>query len=537
MFRIRRATLLFSASTLVFQLVPVVEGFGQRDASKAQANKSKSIVTISKETTYFTQPLTDSGFVDYPRAINQQLRQGVTPGTNANVLFWRAMGPTPTKVVMPKEFFPSLGIAPPPKQGDYFLDLTAFSEQRLRIGREDPKYSQLIDHQGKASAHPWKTGQFPLVRAWIQANEKPLALVVAGTRREKYFSPLAVTDGETAVAGTLISALLPSVQQARSFARVLTARAMWHTGEGRYAEAWQDLLTAHRLGRLIGQGPTLIEALVGIAINNIVAESDLAFVERSRPDARLARKYLADLAALPALPNMADKIDLAERCMFLDLTQMLMREGVAELGQVVGSKNNFAGVLSKLATSSIDWNITMQTGNAWYDRLTAAMRISDRQKRKLAFAKIDQDLKPLSGKAKGFTQGLSLILASNKTRGKTMGEILVALLLPAAANAQEAEDRAVQSQANLRVAIALAGYRAQHGSYPESLKQLAPEMLKQIPADLFAGKPLNYRRTPDGYLLYSIGPNEQDDGGRYYNDDPRGDDPRIRIPLPPGDNF
>ncbi|MEO1999423.1 MAG: hypothetical protein ABGZ17_29610 [Planctomycetaceae bacterium] len=533
MFRIHRATLLFSAATLVFQLVPVVEGFGQRDASKAQANKSKSLVTISKETTFFTKPLTDSGFVDYSRAINERMGQGVTPQNNANVLFWQALGPAPSKTVMPAKFFQSLGIASPPKQGDYFLELTEYIEQRLRITHADAKYSQIIDHQGQASERPWKTGQFPQIMAWIQANEKPLALVVAGTKREKYFSPLAIADGQTGVAGTLISALLPAIQQARNFARALTARAMWHTGAGRNSEAWEDLLTVHRLGRLIGQGPTIIEALVGIAIDGMVTEADLAFVERTQPDARLARKYLADLAALPALPNMADKIDLTERCMFLDLTQMLTREGVADLGQLVGRGENVAGVLSKLATSVIDWNITMQTGNAWYDRLTGAMRIADRQQRKLAFAKIDQDLKSLSGKAKGITQGLRLLLATNKTRGKTMGEILVALLLPAAANAQQAEDRGLQRQANLRVAIALAGYRTQHGTYPESLKRLAPDMLKQIPTDLFAGKPLNYRRTSDGYLLYSIGPNEQDDGGRYYNDDPRGDDSRVRMPLPP----
>ncbi len=534
MFRIRRATLLFFASTLVFQLVPVVEGFGQRDASKAQANKSKSLVTISKETTFFTKPLTDSGFLDYPRAINERLGQGVTPQNNANVLFWQALGPTPSNTVMPAQFFESLGIASPPKQGDYFLELMEYLDpQRLGIDRE----AQIINQQGQASARPWKTGQFPQIMAWIQANEKPLVLVVAGTKREKYFSPLGITDGQTAVAGTLISTLLPSVQQARNFARALTARAMWHTGEGRHAEAWQDLLAVHRLGRLIGQGPTIVEALVGIAIDGMVTEADLAFVERTQPDARLARKYLADLAALPALPNMADRIDLTERCIFLDLTQMLTREGGADLGQLVGRDENVAGVLSKLATSVIDWNITMQTGNAWYDRLTGAMRIADRQKRKLAFAKIDQDLKSLSGKAKGFTQGLSLLLATNKTRGKTMGEILVALLLPAAANTQQAEDRGLQRHAMLKIAIALAGYRTQHGSYPESLNPLAPGLLKQIPLDLFSGKSLTYSRTKDGYLLYSIGPNEQDEGGRYYNDDPRGDDLRVRMPLPPGDDL
>ena len=35
----------------------------------------------------------------------------------------------------------------------------------------------------------------------------------------------------------------------------------------------------------------------------------------------------------------------------------------------------------------------------------------------------------------------------------------------------------------------------------------------------------------NGYLLYSIGVNEIDEGGHWVDDEPRGDDPRVRMPL------
>jgi hypothetical protein len=54
-----------------------------------------------------------------------------------------------------------------------------------------------------------------------------------------------------------------------------------------------------------------------------------------------------------------------------------------------------------------------------------------------------------------------------------------------------------------------------------------------VPNDLFSGKDLIYRRTPEGYLFYSVGANEKDDEGRWYDDDPKGDDPGVRMPLPP----
>jgi len=65
-----------------------------------------------------------------------------------------------------------------------------------------------------------------------------------------------------------------------------------------------------------------------------------------------------------------------------------------------------------------------------------------------------------------------------------------------------------------RVAIALERYRLAHGTYPELLDALAPQLLKQIPHDIVDGQPLHYRRSSDGqFVLYSVGWNETDDGG------------------------
>ena len=37
----------------------------------------------------------------------------------------------------------------------------------------------------------------------------------------------------------------------------------------------------------------------------------------------------------------------------------------------------------------------------------------------------------------------------------------------------------------------------------------------------------------NGYLLYSFGLNGKDDEGRWADDQPQGDDIRVRVPLPP----
>ncbi|HMC64121.1 MAG TPA: hypothetical protein VKI65_04215 [Gemmataceae bacterium] len=97
---------------------------------------------------------------------------------------------------------------------------------------------------------------------------------------------------------------------------------------------------------------------------------------------------------------------------------------------------------------------------------------------------------------------------------------------------QDAADRAQQTQDNLLVAFALAWYQRDHGRYPKELNALAPKYLPKVPLDLFSGKPLVYRPSENGYLLYSVGVNGKDEGGQGYDDEPRGDDLTVRMPVP-----
>ena len=69
--------------------------------------------------------------------------------------------------------------------------------------------------------------------------------------------------------------------------------------------------------------------------------------------------------------------------------------------------------------------------------------------------------------------------------------------------------RAAEAEARRRIiiaAIALERYRSRHGSYPKTLPDLVPELLKNPPIDFMDGKPLRYRLTDDGhFVLYSVG--------------------------------
>jgi hypothetical protein len=59
------------------------------------------------------------------------------------------------------------------------------------------------------------------------------------------------------------------------------------------------------------------------------------------------------------------------------------------------------------------------------------------------------------------------------------------------------------------------GLRAAHdGKLPDSLAELVPDTLPAIPKDPFDEQPLRYRRLPQGFTVYSVGPDFTDNGGQ-----------------------
>ena len=145
---------------------------------------------------------------------------------------------------------------------------------------------------------------------------------------------------------------------------------------------------------------------------------------------------------------------------------------------------------------------------------------------------LDSEIKTAKQEADNQAGSIGKIFKGPESRGEAIGNTLIALLLPAFQKMQGAADRSEQFNRNQQLAFALAAYRADKGKYPAKLDELAPDYLRSVPNDLYSGQPMIYRLMDTGYLLYSVGLNGIDDGGRSFGDDPRGDDPRVRMPVP-----
>jgi hypothetical protein len=515
---------------LVVCLIPA-----RADDKPNQPEKPAPKLPLGKETTYVTGPLDKDGYIDYEAALNAEIGRGITAEKNANALLITAFGPAPEGGNgMPPVYFRWLDIPIPPKGGEYFFSLGTYARERLAL--TNMQMEALYEQQSRATARPWSAKDFTVIAEWLKANEKPLTVVTEAMKRPEYFNPICSNrkEGEPS---NLIGGLLPSVQKCRELASALTSRAMLRVHEGKFDDAWQDILACHRLGRLSSRGSTLIESLVGIAICQIANNTTLTYLDQAKLTAKQAAARLKELQKLPPLAPYGDKLDIGERFMGLDALQNIRRHGGAgELGVDVFALGRALTEEEVKALEKLDWATVMVTLNKWYDRFAASLRIKDRVAREKEFDKIDEELRTQAKKAEDGENFGKLLLAKggpDKAIAERLGNMLVSLLTPAIRKVQTAYDRAEQAERNLHVAFAMAAYHADHSRYPAKLADLAPDYLTAVPGDLFSGKELIYKPNEKGYLFYSVGPNGKDDGGRWYDDDPPGDDPNVRMPLPP----
>lgn len=63
-------------------------------------------------------------------------------------------------------------------------------------------------------------------------------------------------------------------------------------------------------------------------------------------------------------------------------------------------------------------------------------------------------------------------------------------------------------------ALATERFRLANGRWPDRLEDLVPLYLSKLPIDPFDGQPLHLRRLKDGVIIYTVGEDQEDDGGQ-----------------------
>src|SRR5581483_6580117 len=72
-------------------------------------------------------------------------------------------------------------------------------------------------------------------------------------------------------------------------------------------------------------------------------------------------------------------------------------------------------------------------------------------------------------------------------------------------------------------------FRRQHGRWPESLDALVPQFATEVPIDPYNGKSLRMKRLDDGLVMYTVGSDGIDNGGKLDDSTKAGTDLGYRL--------
>ena len=105
----------------------------------------------------------------------------------------------------------------------------------------------------------------------LRELQAPLREVRTASIRETCHWEMPLEDG--------FAMLLPNLSDFRNLAKILAVKVRLEIAEGNFDEAIQIMQTSFALGRDVGQGPTLIQGLVGVAIGGLMLEEVEQFIQ------------------------------------------------------------------------------------------------------------------------------------------------------------------------------------------------------------------------------------------------------------------
>jgi hypothetical protein len=466
--------------------------------------------TICERTTVFIEPLNADGTINYVEALNRRYREGVTHENNAAVPLLRAIGPNGIHdidlPVVRRRLLEELGLTDLPEEGTYFLWLKDFPEpppappsstsrpqsrpdrttQRILASTLDPH--EVLEG---LTTRPWREGDPQYVTDYLERFEVPLHHFLAASQRSRFFFPLLSSDDPP----SLVNAHYVSVESCLWMANAVAARAMRRVASGDVETAWAEILALHRIARLMCGGVTLVERLVGAAIEAIACRTGYALLRLGDLAGEQARRFTADLVALGPLPSIRPAME-NERYLMLDAVMLLIR----------GMRDR------RVPRWWVDWDELFRLAHLWLDvelkpglgereewTRTRASRMN-LWEAKARYAPRYGAPGVVASYCRGFLGGpRGLRVAATRLAG------VMLTLITTVDYAEFTHDRSRAMTGLAILAMAVEAYRVENGRLPETLDALVPGYLKAMPAEHLGGKAVKYTVEGDRWELSSTG--------------------------------
>lgn len=359
----------------------------------------------------------------------------------------------------------------------------------------------------------------------IDLNQPSIELARVAARKPRLGAYL----NEAAQASDWISLGADYVVRLEALHRFLLADARVAAVEGQADRAWEDIAATISMARQLQQPKSLlVEQLTSSQIFRSVL-SITSGILAQYPDL-FTESQLRDLAhAIAACDIASSPFDSGTAGLqFLDFLQhaytddgsgdgRITPEGVRLLGGQARTMEvvQLTGALQERAPN--DANAALAA-----DLLIPGVALaigSRRENREMYCSLLEQAARAHQGPAwtwdprecYAVDNRLVRLRASSIDHMRYMPVLVFSPIVDASYEARELE---IQLRDAAQVAIGLTIWRMRSGAWPESLDQLVPAMLPAVPPDRMDGQPLRYRVQDGQPLIYSVGMDRIDDGGR-----------------------
>jgi len=340
----------------------------------------------------------------------------------------------------------------------------------------------LISSNASLDISVWPDAHRETLPRLIQSPEMQqlFAILSEASRKPGYNNNLKYEDGP--------GMLLPHLSSMRQIARFLIIKSELAAQSGNGTEAYATVLEALKLGNLLQQEPILISQLVRIACDNVTLDCLQRMADRTEIPDDQARALIVELAKHTGTEPWVRTMDCERVVMGLWVFQTLQHNSVRNFINLVGDNtppwlcwtlnNPMAPILKK------DFALYLNLISQAQDYYKAP-----------------------------YYQAAEAIRNHALDRQIPRYCLMTRLLFPAMTQVAAKNAGHDAQIAVARVGLGLKMFKRNNAAYPETLGKLVPEFLDAVPFDPFTGKALICRKAEAGFVLYSLGPDQQDDNG------------------------
>ena len=501
-------------TAIVVLICVIVDAECASGQSNVDQSNDRPKVTISKETTWFTEPLNEHGEVDFWEAATRHFSKGVTPEKNIVT----AIAQTVRAYEWKEQ--PNVRIRAYDLLGIEWM--VPFDQ--LMDSREGYAYDVLGDEEVYADEseiwydltdYPWSMERYLFTAEWINRSEWPVEWFVSQLdSKSQFYNPLFAYDNSHELSLRIYN---PGMD-AHGIGEYLICRSMGRLYEGDVTGCQVDLIATRKLARILLKSENYFGIWNGLGLLKQVVNAEVHMVLNKKTTVQHLESYRAEIAALNLEFDVSRFIDQNQRPFVLS-SAITAKNGDTFLFVY---EHPISTWTFRSVRRIVDWDIVLKRINEHHDMLCRETKSKPVLEQYKAITEYVDNLESSLEQKEKWQLTLELLMSNQDKKSRMLADMIVC----ASEEFNCDEDIGVWLVAKTcdqlsRLNLELHYFYKQHGHFPDSLQELVPRYLPALPMDPCSGQPFKYKYDGIHFVLYSIGIDGEDDDAESPDGDSR----------------